>query len=92
MSRGEKARLRGHAPTMEGRDGLDRAEMPAQNADHRAASHGESRREGRTSIMLVELVDEIGDRDMNDRELHEALARLLLRYHAKTHNRVGALP
>jgi hypothetical protein len=41
--------------------------------------------------MVAELVDGIGDRDMNVRELHEALARLLLRFHAKTHS-PAALP
>ncbi|SRR6266849_5114551 len=75
---------------MSDRDGLDANEMPAQNPRHRAAPHGEgTSRTGApraSSIMLVELVDEIGERDMNVRELHEALARLLVRYHAKTHN------
>src|SRR5712691_4143845 len=68
---------------MSDRDGLDANEMPAQNARHRAAPHAEGT--SRTGAP-VELVDEIGERNMNVRELHEALARLLVRYHAKTHN------
>jgi hypothetical protein len=81
---------------MECRDLLDQDEMPAQNGRQPAASHGESasrRKAQRDScVMLVELIDEIGDRDVNVRELHEALARLLLRYHAKTHNPAAACP
>jgi hypothetical protein len=95
MSRGEKAGRRRQGPSTEGRDGLDQDEVLAENgrrpvAPHEAVSRKETRR--RSSIMFVELVDEIGDQDVNVRDFHEALARLLVRYHATTRNPVAALP
>lgn len=71
---------------------LDGDLVPTENGARKVKRRATSRRgfvrvkSRRDSHVMPEVVDGIGERDINVAELHEALATLLLRYRERIHS------
>lgn len=82
MSKDLAVHQRGLSSSVVARAELDADGLPTENGRHGTASDTAAMRD--LPVMPVELISETGDRDINVREFHDALAVLLFRYHGRT--------